>query len=425
VIRNIGAALYAITELDAPRRRIVRATLGAPSPESWKTIVPEGEGVIDGARLVRDKLVVRRLIDLGHTLSIYDLEGNKQSDIPIAPRTAVSLGQLQGAAAEMYLSTSTRQHPGQLCKLDIATSTIEVVDPVLRPPHPLPAVGVPAATSPAPDGTKIPITLMHRTGLAMTGDNRTLLYAYGGFAISQWPVFSTMAAAWIRLGGVFAIAHIRGGGEGGQRWHEQARGKNRQVAFDDFHAAAQWLIDSRITRPDRLGIFGASNGGLLVLVAMLQRPERYGAVAAGVPVADMLRFPLHTFGIAWKPEYGDPDRPEDFAWLKAYSPLHNVKPGASYPPLLILTADNDQRVVPAHAYKLAATLREVSPGSEVYVRTRRSAGHGSGNAYSKNLEFQADVVTFLTARLGGPIEDLPRIDSSAPFGSIATGRGSN
>jgi len=366
VIRNLGPALYAITDLDAPKRRIVRATLGAPSPDSWKTIVPEGKGVIDGARLVRDKLVVRRLIDLGHTLSFYDLEGTKHADIPVAPRTAIFLGQVQRAATEMYISTSTHQRPG----------------------------------------TKIPVTLMHRKGLTMTGEHRTLLYGHGGFGISLWPVFSALPAAWIRLGGVYAVAHIRGGGEAGQSWHEQARGKNRQVAFDDFHAAAQLLIESQITRPDRLGIHGASNGGLLVL----QKPQLYGAVVAGVPVADMLRFPMHTFGLSWKPEYGDPDRPADFAWLKAYSPLHNVRPGVGYPPLLILTADNDQRVVPAHAYKLAATLREISPESEVIVRTRRGAGHGAGNAYSESLEFQTDVVAFLAARLGGPIEELPRID---------------
>jgi prolyl oligopeptidase len=409
VIRNVGAALYAITDLDAPKRRIVRATLGAPTPNNWKTIVPEGEGVIDGARLVRDKLVVRRFIDLGHTLSVYDLEGTKHLDIPMAACTAISLGQVPRASSEMYISTSTRQQPGQVHKLDIASDALEVVAPALPPPHDLADIEVRADLATASDGTKIPMTLMHRKGLAMTGDNRTLLYAYGGFAISQWPVFGTLPAAWVRLGGVYAVAHIRGGGEAGQRWHEQARGKHRQVAFDDFHAAAQWLIESRITRADRLGIYGASNGGLLVLAAMLQKPQLYGAVVAGVPVADMLRFPVHTFGVSWKPEYGDPDRAEDFSWLKAYSPLHNVKPGVTYPPLLILTADNDQRVVPAHAYKFAATLREMSPASEVYVRTRRGAGHGGGNAYSKNLEFQADLVTFLTARLGGPVEELPNV----------------
>jgi prolyl oligopeptidase len=280
----------------------------------------------------------------------------------------------------------------------------------LRPSHDLADIEVRADMATAPDGTKIPMTLIHRKGLAMTGEHRTLLYGYGGFGISLWPVFSALPAAWVRLGGVYAVAHIRGGGEAGQSWHEQARGKNRQVAFDDFHAAAQWLIESRITRPDRLGIHGASNGGLLVLTAMVQKPHLYGAVVAGVPVADMLRFPVHTFGLSWKPEYGDSDRPADFAWLKAYSPLHNVRPGVRYPPLLILTADNDQRVVPAHAYKFAATFREMSPASEVYVRTRRGAGHGAGNAYSKSLEFQADVVAFLATRLGGPIEELPRID---------------
>jgi prolyl oligopeptidase len=262
VIRNAGPALYAITDLDAPKRRVVRATLGAPSPDSWKTIVPEGEGVIDGARLVRDKLVVLRLIDLGHTLGIYDLEGTKHADIPTAPLSAISLGQVQRAATEMYISISTHQRPGQVHKLDMMSETLEVLAPALRPPHDLADIEVRADMATAPDGTKIPVTLVHRKGLVMTGEHRTLLYGYGGFGISLWPVFSALPAAWVRLGGVYAVAHIRGGGEAGQRWHEQARGKNRQVAFDDFHAAAQWLIESRITRPDRLGIHGASNGGL-------------------------------------------------------------------------------------------------------------------------------------------------------------------
>ena len=256
------------------------------------------------------------------------------------------------------------------------------------------------------DGTEVPITLMHRPDVALDGSNRTLLYGYGGYGISQWPFYSSFVAAWLRLGGVYAVATIRGGGELGSAWHEGGRLGKQQNSFDDFAAAAEWLIANGVTRRERLGIFGASNGGRLVLTTMLQRPDLIGAVVSGVPVADMVRFPKFTFGIAWKPEYGDPDKADAFKWLMAYSPLHNVKPGQSYPPLMILTADNDQRVVPAHAYKMAATLRAISPATEVYVRTRRGAGHGGGNAFSKAIEYQADIISL-------PVRQARRADPGA------------
>jgi prolyl oligopeptidase len=231
---------------------------------------------------------------------------------------------------------------------------------------------------------------MHRRDTP-DGSNRTLLYGYGGFGISQWPFYSSFVAAWIRLGGVFALSYIRGGGELGSNWHETGRRSKQQNSFDDFAASAEWLIRNGLTRADRLGIFGASNGGRLVLATNLQRPELFGAVVSAVPVADMIRFPKFTFGRHWTPEYGDPEKPEDFKWLMAYSPLHNVKRDMKYPPLMILTADNDQRVAPAHD-----------------VRTRRGAGHGGGNAYSKSIEYQADIITFLCTKLGGPLLELPK-----------------
>jgi prolyl oligopeptidase len=406
--RNNGGAHFAVTDLDAPRNRIVRMTQGDPRPSSWQTIVPEEAGVIDGATITANRLVVRRFKDLGHQLSIYDLEGKKQSDVDIDGTVRVSFSRGDGEDKELYLDVGDRQRSHRVETLNVETAQLQTLY-ASRAPHDLADIEVKQVHATGKDGTEIPVTLMHRRDIALDGSNRTCLYGYGGFGISLWPYYSNFIAAWIRFGGVFALSYIRGGGELGNAWHEAGRLGKQQNSLDDFAASAEWLSANRITRPDRLGIFGASNGGRLVLATMLQRPELFGAVVSGVPVADMIRFPNFTFGSHWRPEYGDPEKPDDFNWLMAYSPLHNVKCNSKYPPLLILTADNDQRVAPAHAYKMAATIRTSSPSTEVYVRTRRGAGHGDGNAYSKSIEYQADIITFLCAKLGGPILEPPTI----------------
>lgn len=406
--RNNVAAHYAATDLEAPRGRVVRMFQGDPRPGSWQTIVPESDGVIDGATITGNRLLVRRFKDLGHQLAIYDLEGKKQSDVAIDGPVRINFERGDGEDNELFLDVDDRLRPARLERLDLLTGRLETIQ-ASKAPHNLADMQQRQVRAKSKDGTEIPITLIHRPDVALDGSNRTLLYGYGGYGISQWPFYWSLVAAWVRLGGVYAVATIRGGGEFGSTWHEGGRLGKQQNSLDDFAASAEWLIANGVTRRERLGIFGASNGGRLVLANMLQRPDLFGAVVSGVPVADMVRFHKFTFGVSWKPEYGDPDRPDAFKWLMAYSPLHNVKPGQSYPPLMILTADNDQRVVPAHAYKMAATLRAISPATEVYVRTRRGAGHGGGNAFSKAIEYQADIVSFLCAKLGGPILELPKI----------------
>jgi len=406
--RNSGGVHFAVTDLDAPRNRIIRLTQGDPRPGSWQTIVPDSAGVIDGATITANRLIVRSFKDLGHQLSIYDLEGKKQSDVAIDGTVRIDFVRGDGEDKELYLDIDDRRHPARMGTLNVETGRLETLH-ATKAPHDLADIEMRQVRATSKDGTEVPITLMHRRDIPHDGANRTLLYGYGGFGISQRPAYSQLIAAWIRLGGVFALAVIRGGGELGGSWHDAGRLGKQQNSLDDFAASAEWLTTNRITRPDRLGIFGASNGGRLVLATMLQRPDLFGAVVAGVPVADMIRFPKFTFGGHWKPEYGDPEKPDDFKWLMAYSPIHNVKRATKYPPLLILTADNDERVAPAHAYKMAATLRSISPATEAYVRTRRGAGHGGGNAYSKSIEYQADIITFLCAKLGGPILELPAI----------------
>jgi prolyl oligopeptidase len=308
----------------------------------------------------------------------------------------------------LLLEVEERQRPSRIEWLDIFRRQSSVFRPTAGK-HNLSDLVFNDVTVTSRDGTRVPLTLVHRPDIALDGSNRTLLYAYGGFGIPIWPGYNATIPAWVRLGGIYAIAAIRGGGEFGQPWHDGGRLAHKQNSFDDFITAAEWLIANRYTRPDRLGINGASNGGLLVLSCMLQRPELYGAVVAGVPVADMLRYKEFTFGSSWIPEYGDPQAEAAFKALIAYSPVHNVRSGVKYPPLLVLTADSDDRVVPAHAYKMVATLGSLSATSEVRLKVETRAGHGFGNALNKSLDRTSDTLAFLCEKLGGPVLTLPKI----------------
>jgi len=253
---------------------------------------------------------------------------------------------------------------------------------------------------PSKDGTRIPMFLVYAKGMKRDGSNPTYLYGYGGFKIAIKPRYSTIYRVWLEMGGVVAIANLRGGGEYGKAWHDAGRLKNKQNVFDDFHAAAQWLTKSGITRPDRLGIGGRSNGGLLVGAAITQRPELYGAALPGVGVLDMLRFHKFTIGWAWTSDYGSPDEPEMFKILRAYSPLHNVEPGRVYPATLVTTGDHDDRVVPGHSFKFAAALQAAQGGTApVMIRIETRAGHGAGKPTKMRIEEWSDQWSFLAHSL--------------------------
>ncbi len=251
------------------------------------------------------------------------------------------------------------------------------------------------------DGTRVPMFIVHKKGLKLDGDNPTLLYGYGGFNASMTPYFSISRAVWMEMGGVFALANIRGGGEYGTVWHEGGMLHNKQNCFDDFIAAAQWLIDNKYTCSKKLAIQGGSNGGTLVGACMTQRPDLFGACLPAVGVMDMLRFNKFTIGWAWTSDYGSPEAPEDFKVLYAYSPLHNLKPGTAYPPTFITTADHDDRVVPCHSFKFAATLQECHAGmAPVLIRIETRAGHGAGKPTWMTIEEIADEWSFLVRELG-------------------------
>jgi prolyl oligopeptidase len=255
------------------------------------------------------------------------------------------------------------------------------------------------------DGTRVPMFIAHKKGLKLDGSNPTLLYGYGGFNIPLTPGFSISRAAWMEMGGVFAVANLRGGGEYGEAWHQGGTKLNKQNVFDDFIAAAEWLIDNRYTQPKKLAIQGGSNGGLLVGAAMTQRPELFGACLPAVGVMDMLRFHKFTAGRFWVDDYGSADDPKEFAALRKYSPYHNLKPGVSYPPTLITTADTDDRVVPGHSFKFAAALQHAHKGeSPVLIRIETRAGHGAGKPTAKIIEEVADQWAFLVKHLGVKID---------------------
>jgi prolyl oligopeptidase len=409
-IGNVGATHYAITSLDAPKGRLIRIDQSDPKPERWHTVIPESELPLDHAAVFDGRLVIKHLDSVNSRISIYDLGGRKLSTVDLGGSVRVWFGRHNRGDNHLLLEVEERQRPSRIEWLDIFTQKPSVFRPTSAK-HDLTDLVFRDVTATSRDGTRVPMTLVHRPDIALDGANRTLLYAYGGFGIPVWPGYSSIVAAWVRLGGIYATAVIRGGSEFGQPWHDGGRLANKQNSFDDFIAAGEWLIANRYTRPDRLGINGASNGGLLVLSCMLQRPELYGAVVAGVPVADMLRYKEFTFGSNWIPEYGDPATEASFKTLIGYSPVHNVRGGVKYPPLLVLTADSDDRVVPAHAYKFVATLSGQSPSSEVRLKVETRAGHGFGNALNKTLDRATDTLAFLCEKLGGPVLELPKISS--------------
>ncbi len=392
---NAGSVFYFHTDLDAPRGRIIAIDVNNPGRENWREIIPQSSDVIDSAGCVNNQLIVIYLTDVHHRLSVFSLDGTFVRDIPLP-----TLGTVSGLSGnqfdtEMFITFTSFLFPPTIYRYDFETGKLAVFrkpeidfDPSRYETHQF------FYTS--KDGTRIPLFIVNKKGIKLDGSNPTLLYAYGGFGNSMTPYFSVGRLIWLEHGGVFALANIRGGGEYGEQWHRAAMKEKRQNGFDDFIAAAEFLIDKKYTRPEKLAIIGGSNGGLLTAVCLTQRPDLYGAVLSLVPVTDMLRFNKFTIGRYWIPEYGSPDDPEQFKYLYAYSPLHNVKPGVEYPPVFISSADTDDRVVPMHAKKFTATLQHDSAGNNpILLRIETKAGHGHGKPMTKIIDETADIYAFL------------------------------
>ncbi len=396
VVGTSGPVFYLHTDLDAPRGRIIAIDTRQPARAHWRELVPERDDVIDSVAMVNDRFVVVYMRDASHRVALYDRDGAPRGEVALpAPGSIVALSGEQGDT-EVFLQFTSYLYPPTVFRYDMPSGALTT----FRRSE-LAFDGADYETRDAfytsKDGVRAHMFLTHRRGLALDGNNPTLLYGYGGFNISLTPAFSVPVLNWIERGGVYAVANLRGGAEYGEEWHRAGMLERKQNVFDDFIAAAEWLIASGYTGRGRLAISGGSNGGLLVGACVTQRPDLFGAAVCSVPVIDMLRYHRFTVGRYWIPEYGNAEADgEQFRYLYAYSPLHNVRDGVAYPPIIIPTADTDDRVVPAHAKKFAATLQAANGGpNPVLLRVEKRAGHGGGKPTSKAIDEAADVYAFL------------------------------
>jgi prolyl oligopeptidase len=398
-IGNDGPVFYFHTDRDAPHKRVVAIDTRAPEPKNWKTVVPEAKDTLDSVSFINNQFIASYLQDAHAQVRTYDTRGQLVRELQLPGIGAVGGFTGHQKDKETFYSYASFTVPATIYRLDLTTgkSSVYRQPKVDFNPNDYETKQVFYNSK---DGTRVPMFITHKKGLKLDGQNPTLLYAYGGFDIAETPAFSVSNLVWMEMGGVYALANLRGGSEYGKAWHEAGMKEKKQNVFDDFIAAAEWLIANKYTSTPKLSIFGGSNGGLLVGAVLTQRPELFGAAIPAVGVMDMLRFHKFTIGAAWQTEYGEPDKPADFKYIYAYSPLHNLKPGTSYPPTLITTADHDDRVWPGHSFKFAATMQAAQAGpAPVLIRIETKAGHGAGKPTSKQIEEVADRWGFLVRAL--------------------------
>lgn len=398
-VDNDGPVFWFRTDLDAPRNRVIAIDIRHPERKTWKTIIPESKDTLEGVNTLNDQFLVTYLKDAQTEARVYDLNGKfvRTVDLP-AIGTANGFGGKRSDKETFYTFTSFT-FPATVYRYDMVTgkSTVFRKPNVAFNPEDFETKQVFYTSK---DGTKAPMFITYKKGTKLDGQNPTLLYGYGGFNVNLTPTFAVSRLVWMEMGGVYAQAVLRGGGEYGEEWHQAGTKLHKQNVFDDFIAAAEWLVKNKYTSPAKLAIQGGSNGGLLVGACMTQRPDLFGAVLPAVGVMDMLRFHKFTIGWAWTSDYGSADDAEQFKAIYAYSPLHNLKPGTKYPATLITTADHDDRVVPAHSFKFAATLQAAQAGdAPVLIRIETKAGHGAGKPVSKQIEEVADSWAFLVKNL--------------------------
>jgi prolyl oligopeptidase len=407
VVTSIDTTFYLVTDFGAERKRLVAVDLESPGRESWREVIGESDETLDSAFHYGGQLVCHYLQDAHSVLRVHALDGSYRSSIPLAGIASLSSDRqdrwaISGRATSvlMHLKATSFTESGAIWQHNLATGETQQIEPSSARINPADFVTEQEFVTSA-DGTRVPVFLTRRRDVLPDGQVRVLLYAYGGFDIAITPSFSPLMAAWVERGGLLVVANLRGGGEYGRAWHEAGRRANKQHVFDDFCACARWLATSGWSRRDRIAITGASNGGLLVGACLTQHPELFGACVPHVGVFDMLRFQKFTIGWAWTGELGSPDDPDEYPWLRAYSPLHNVRPGTRYPATLVLTADHDDRVVPGHSFKFAATLQAAQGGDEpILTRVDTAAGHGPGKPTAKAIAADTDVLAFLEAALG-------------------------
>jgi prolyl oligopeptidase len=399
-VGNDGPVFWFNTDLDAPRGRLIAIDTREPARENWKELVPQSDDTLQGVSAVGGHFVANYLHDASTRVRVFDLSGKHVRDIKLP-----GLGSAGGFGGklkdpETFYSFTSFNYAPTIFRYNVATNETRVFKKPKVDFDPS-AYEVKQIFYHSKDGTRIPMFITYKKGLTLNGNNPTYLYGYGGFDISLTPGFSVSNLVWMEMGGVFAEANLRGGGEYGKAWHDAGRLANKQNVFDDFIAAGEWLIANHYTCSKRLAIGGGSNGGLLVGAAETQRPDLFGAALPAVGVMDMLRFDKFTIGWAWKDDYGDPAKAADFKVLYAYSPLQHIKPGTCYPPTLITTGDHDDRVVPSHSFKFAATMQaDQSCDNPILIRIETRAGHGAGKPTTKIIEEQTDRWAFLTRVFG-------------------------
>jgi prolyl oligopeptidase len=397
---NKGPVFYIKTNKDAPREKIISIDIQHPQIANWKTIIPESDTPIESVSILNNSLVVSVMNDVASFVQIYDLDGAFLNDIKLPGLGSVGgFSGHQGDSETFYIFNSYL-NPSEIYHYDFTTAQ----STLYRAPEidfDFSGYETTRVFYPSRDGTPIPLFLVHKKDLVLDGSNPTILYGYGGFNISLQPRFSTSILPWIENGGVYAVANLRGGGEYGEDWHQGGMLKNKQNVFDDFIAAGEYLIRKKFTSSSRLSVYGGSNGGTLVGAVVNQRPELFAAAIPAVGVMDMLRFQKFTIGWAWTSDYGSSEDAEMFPTLYAYSPYHNLKKGTSYPAIMVMTADHDDRVVPGHSFKYAAMLQTCQAGNEpVLIRIQTKAGHGAGKPTTMVIEEVADRYAFLHKAMG-------------------------
>lgn len=403
VIETNNGKILLMTDHDAPKYKLVAIDPANPAKENWQTIIPESKHLLEWVSLVGNKLFAGYQKDVSSHIYQYDLTGKQEKEIELPGiGTAGGFGGSKNDAETFYSFTSFTV-PSLIYKYDIASGKSELFKKIEFPAD-LSNFETKQVFYPSKDGTKVPMFIVCKKGIELNGNNPTLLYAYGGFNISITPSFSTSKIAFLEQGGIYVVANLRGGGEYGEDWHKAGMLEKKQNVFDDFIAAAEYLIKEKYTSADKLAIQGRSNGGLLIGAVMTQRPDLFKVALPGVGVLDMLRYHKSTVGWGWSVEYGNSDNQEQFKYLVKYSPLHNIKDSVKYPATLVTTGDHDDRVVPSHSFKFIATLQAKAaaknPTIPYMVRIDTNAGHGAGKPTSKLIEEEADVWAFTMFNLG-------------------------
>ncbi len=398
-VGNDGPVFYFLTDLDAPRKRVIAIDTRHPERGRWREVIPQGPDVLDGIQIVHDTFVAHYMHDASSRLRLFALDGRFVKELPLP--TLGSIGAISGERKddEMFYAFTSFLYPTTIFRYGFKTGATSVFKAPAIDFDPS-GYETKQVFYTSKDGTRVPMFLTHKKGLRLDGSNPTYLYGYGGFNISLTPAFSVAMLVWLERGGVYAVPNLRGGGEYGEEWHQAGMHDKKQNVFDDFIAAAEYLIAQGYTSTPKLAIAGGSNGGLLVGAAITQRPDLFGAALPAVGVMDMLRFHKFTIGWAWVTDYGSADSAAQFPYLYKYSPLHNIRAGTRYPATLVTTGDHDDRVVPGHSFKFTAALQAAQAGLQpVLIEIETKAGHGAGKPTSKLIEEQADRMAFLVKNL--------------------------